>query len=141
MGLFGGDSTKKTTTQTLNLANDNRVQVGGSAGTLISPGAAVASPGGGAVNASPYSTVTQTFTNTGFQASDVNALLDDVFAAQQQTNDALSGLAGSLGSGLQAQTQKLGDIVEATQAPTQSALTTLLPFGLLALLLFFGSKH
>ncbi|HER34045.1 MAG TPA: hypothetical protein ENO19_01060, partial [Halothiobacillaceae bacterium] len=74
MGLFGGSSKKTyTTVNEVNTSQDQRVAVGGDAGVVVSPGAAVA--GGGAVNAAPYSQVSQEISMTGLGAADVQNLV------------------------------------------------------------------
>lgn len=104
-GFFGGGTkTTKQTVVTTNIAQDQRIMVGGSAGTLVAPGA----------------TLTQTI--TGMPASDVRGLLDEILGQQG------------------ASTRQLADIVAATKAPEQTALTSMLPWLLLGffLLLMWG---
>jgi hypothetical protein len=138
--LFGGDK-KSTTTQTVTMGQDQKVQIGGSAGTVISPGAAVSTPGGGAITASPYATVTQTITSSGTAAADVQKMLDSVFANESEDRAAMSELAGSLSSGLAAQGQRLAEIVSAAKAPEQTALASILPWLLLGLFLWLVGSH
>lgn len=138
MGLFGGGNKRTTTTvQEVNTTQDQRVQVGGSVGSLVSPGATVG--GTGAISASPYSTVSQTISNSGASPAQVQTMLDSVFAAGSADRAAIGDLASSLGSGLKDQAAQLAGALEATRAPNQSALTLLIPLGLVALLLWSAS--
>jgi len=143
-GFFGGGekrTTLTTTTDTLTQAQDQRVQVGGSAGTVISPGAGVSEAGGGVALASPYSTVTQTITSSGVQSHEVQTLLDSVFANEGQSRATLADVAVSLSSGVQATNTQLSDLLAATKAPEQTALSSLLPvLILLVIVLMFWGK-
>lgn len=135
VGIFGSSSEKKTTvtTQTTPITQDQRVAVGGSAGTLISPGATVG--GQGTVSAAPYASVTQTISNEGLKPAEVQAMLDTMFTQTSADRAAMSDLAGSLSSGLQETARGLSDVVAATKAPEQTALTSVLPVLALGLLL------
>jgi len=130
LNLFGGGDSKTTNTSTTTTAQDQRVQIGGSAELVVSPGAAYATPGGGAVQASPYSSVVQTITNSGLGSDDLKTLLDDVLG--QQTAQMAS---------VQSSTKALTDIVAATKAPAQTTLSALLPLLLILGILFFLGGH
>jgi len=136
MGLFGGDSKKTTTNVTENVeTKDQTIALGGDVnGTLIGPEAVLG--GTGAISADPYSQVTQTITNTstGATPAEVQRMLDSVFQAERGNSAALSGLASSLSSGLQNQSKQLGDTLAGIQAPTQSALTSLVPLAIVLVL-------
>ncbi len=131
-GFFGGGSkeTKQTTTTT-NIAQDQRVQVGGSAGEVISPGASVG--GTGSIAAGPNSTVQQSIMSTGMAPAQVTALLDQVFTHE-------SGLAASLASSMAGTTSGLTSALAATRAPEQSALTSLMPLLLVLGVMYFLTK-
>jgi hypothetical protein len=127
-GFFGGGTkeTKQTTT-TVNQNQDQRVAIGGSAGTVVAPGAAIVGMGGGSVNAAPLSTVQQTITSSGMSGDQVRALLDDAFSFSAEQSGALADIAGSLTASMGAGSSQLGSIVAATKAPEQTALNSLLP--------------
>lgn len=138
MGFFGSDKKTSTVTTEIVETKDQRVQVGGSTGTLISPGATVG--GAGAVSAAPYSTVQQSITSTGASPAEVQGLLDSVFEEGSRDRAMIGGLAESLGSGLREQSQQLGEIVAAAKAPEQTALATLMPLVLGLAVLMLWSK-
>ncbi len=123
--IFGSGSDK--TYQTSSQSSDMRTAVEGSVGTLISPGAAVASPGGAAFNVSPGATVTHTMTNMGLTGPDVQALLGLVEQGAQQQAASVTALGQSLATGIREQSQQVSDILAATKAPDATTLTKLVP--------------
>jgi hypothetical protein len=127
MGLFGGgNKSTSTTTTNVSTTQDNRLAVGGDAGAVVGPGAAVG--GAGAVNAAPYSSVTQEISMTGLAANDVQSLVGSVLTP-------VTNLASSIEAGSRETQRSLADVVAATKAPDQTALSSLLPLALLAVLL------
>jgi len=133
MGLFGGSSKKTyTTVNEVNTSQDQRVVVGGSAGSVVSPGAAVA--GGGAVNAAPYSQVSQEISMTGLGAADVQSLVGSVLTP-------VTNLATSIEAGSRETQKSLADVVAATKAPAQTAWTSAMPFLFLGGLLLFAAME
>lgn len=137
MSLFGSDVKKSTTVTEITQTQDQRVQVGGSAGSIVSPGAAVA--GGGAITAGAGSKITANITTSGIKAGDVQTMLDSAFKESAANREALTGLAQSLSSGLSEQGKSLVETLAATRAPEQSALTSLLPLAFIGLLFLWWS--
>ena len=132
--LFGSSGSK--TTSSLATTQDMRTAVAGSVGTLISPGAAVSTPGGGAVQAAPGAVVTQSISTTGLLAEDVDALIGQLTADRASERASVSQLGQSLASGIQSQAAQLGQIVAATKSPDANAITQVLPLALLLGLLW-----
>jgi len=137
VSLFGSDVKKSTSVTEITTAQDQRVQIGGSAGSIVSPGAAVA--GGGAITAGAGSKITANISTSGLKGAEVQQMLDTAFRESAATRESLTGLASSLSSGLAAQGENLAGIVAATKAPEQTALVSLLPLALL-FVLFLWSK-
>jgi len=119
-------------------AQDQRVAVEGTIGTLVSPGAAVASPGSTAISAQPFSHVSQSI--TGLPGKEVQGLIDSVIANAAAERSAVTGLGEKLAQGIQSQSAQLGEIVAATKAPEHSALASLLPLALIGVVLYFLVK-
>lgn len=139
LGIFGGD--KKTTNTTANTqSSDMRTAVTGSVGSLIAPGAAVATPGGGAVNASPGSSVSQSITNEGMTGDDVTTIMSMLQTDRQAERAAVTNLGNNLATGVRQQAEQTADILAATKAPDSNTLTQLLPVLLLVVLLYFLSR-
>jgi hypothetical protein len=140
--FFGSESSSKTTStsETTSVSADQRVAVEGNiSGTVISPGAAVASPNSAAVVTGPKSTITTNI--SGLPAADVKGMLDSVLASGKSTTESISNLGASLVTGLSSQAAALSDIVAATKAPEQTALSSFLPFAALGLFLLLIFKR
>jgi len=125
-GLFGSGG-KEIKTTTMTESADMRTAVGGSVGSLVSPGAAVASPGGGAVIASPGSSVSQSISVEGMQSADVSALVGLIQTGASEQAAGVTRLGQGLVTGMQAQAQQVADILAATKAPETTMLTKLVP--------------
>jgi hypothetical protein len=138
LNLFGGGDKKTTTTNTQ--SSDMRTAVQGSVGSLVSPGAAVAAPGGGAAIASPGATLTQTIRNEGMTGEDVALLLSQYQADRANERATAAGVARSATQAGAAYARDLAEIVAATKAPDSTTIKQLLPLLLLLLLLWFLSK-
>ncbi|RPJ29942.1 MAG: hypothetical protein EHM35_13030 [Planctomycetaceae bacterium] len=138
-GFFGGGTkeTEQTTVSTTE-AREQNVQVGGSAGTLVAPEAQVTAAGGASAKTAPFSNIVQvTSTNTtGVQAADVQVMLDSVFRDSQASRESMAGLGESLSSGIQEQSSALVEALAATRAPEQTALGSLVPVVIVALVVF-----
>jgi hypothetical protein len=124
MALFGGSS-KKTTTTVQTTSADQRVAVGGSVGTLVSPAAAVG--GTGTISAAPYSKVTQQISSVGLKGTDIQAILGSFSQETAATRASMQSMAESIAGSLSVPMQQLGSIVAATKAPEQSQLNSLIP--------------
>ena len=145
--VLGGSGNGKTTTttattQTAEEVKEQLVGVEGDVGVLVSPEAQVVSPGGGAIQAEPWSTVTSTVSSSGVSGEQVQSMMDSLLADSQAQRQSFTGFGESLASGLQEQSKQLGDIVAATKAPEQTALSSVLPLVLVGVVLYFilGSK-
>ncbi len=138
-GFFGGGTkeTRQTTTNYTSTA-DQRTVVDGSIGSMVSPGAAVA--GGGAVNAAPGASVTQTITSSGFTAEDVTTLVQQLDRDRALERASVAALGSSLASGLRDQAAAMADVVAATKTPEASMMQKLLPVLLLLGLLYFLTR-
>ncbi len=141
-GILGGGGADRSqrTTQTSTQSSDMRTAVEGNVSQLISPGAAVATPGGGAVNAAAGSMVSQSIVNEGMTAEDVNTLFDMVQQDRYSERAATSSLGVNMAAGIQAQSAQIADILAATKAPDSTTLTTLLPLLVLLALLYFLTR-
>ncbi len=140
MSGFFGSGDKKTYTTSNTQSSDMRTVAEGSIGTLISPGASVATPGGGAVNAAPGATVNQAITNSGFTADDVTTLVQQLETDRAAERGAITSLGSNLAAGLRDQSQMMADIVAATKAPDDTMMRQLLPVLLLLGLLYFLTR-
>lgn len=125
-GLFGSGG-KEIKTTTMTESSDMRTAVEGSVGSLISPGAAVAAPGGGSVIASPGSSVSQNISVSGMQSADVNALVGLLQSGASEQAASVTRLGQSLATGMQSQAAQVADILAATKAPESTMLTKLVP--------------
>lgn len=118
-------------------AYDQRTQFSGS-GTQVAPGAAVASPSGGAVTASGGSSVSQSIhtTNEGFVANDVAQLLGMIEEDRASERTAFASLGQSLAAGMRTQAEQTSDILAATKAPDSTTLTQIMPLLMLAVVAY-----
>lgn len=151
MSFWGSEKkTYKTTTTAVEEIKEQPVGVEGDVGVLVSPEGQLVS-GGTAIQAAPYSKVTQKISTRGVPGEEVRAMMDtlladaaaereswtglgeSMLAGAQAERASYVGLGESLASGIQAQSAQLGGIVKATKAPAASALTALAPLALLAL--------
>lgn len=140
LNLFGGGDKKTTTTVTPTQTQDLRTAVGGSVGTLISPGVSYATPGAGAINAAAGATVSQSITSAGMLAEDVATLMQMLSEDRQGERAAMASLGTNLASGLRSQAEQTGDILAATKAPDSTTMTQLLPLLFLLALLWFLTR-
>jgi len=129
--LGGGESRTQTTANTTSTTSDLRTAVEGNIGSLVGAGAAVGTPGGGAIVAAPGSTVTQSNVSTGLMGEDVGAIVAGLNQDRASERASVSQLGSSLAAGMKSQAAQLGDIVAATKAPELTSLTKLLPLALL----------
>jgi hypothetical protein len=116
MGLFSSSSSKKTyatTTQT----QDMRTAVEGNVGTLIAPGAAVASGQGVSANVGAGATLSQNITNTGMASEDVATIVGLLQEDRASERQSVSTLGQSLATSLAANAERMSDIVEAAKTP------------------------
>ncbi len=120
-------------TNVISTSADQRVAVGGSTGTLVSPGAAVG--GTASAVAAPMSNITQNITTTGLKGPDVSQILSGFFEDRSGERQSFTSMADSIASGLKAQGQQLGEIVAAAKAPEQTQLNSILPLAILAIVL------
>lgn len=141
LGLFGGDSSSTTNAITNTTSQDQRTAVGGSVGSLVSPGAAVGTPGGGAVVAAPGATISQTNSVTGLTGPQVQGLLDTLTETEKQASASIANLGGSLAAGLQNQSQTLGQIVAATKTPDANLVTQLMPLAVIGLVVWAVTRR
>lgn len=140
LGLFGGDTENKSTSTSNTETADQRVAVEGSVGSLVSPGAAVATPGGGAVNAAAGSTVTQSVNYSGLTGEDVQTLMTNLDADHVQERATITKIVGDATAALRGESEQVADILAATKTPDSNALTQLMPLLLLLGLLWFLSR-
>jgi hypothetical protein len=142
MGLFS--SKKSSSSTTISDVKEQNVGVEGDVGVLVSPEGAIAGGGGGTVQASPYSHVTQTISTEGLGGEEVQGLLDSILVDQAGTRESLSELAGDVTAGLRESQKQLGESLAATRAPEATQLAQLMPLALVLVLLValgsFGRK-
>jgi len=120
-------------------AFDQRTQFASGSGTQVAPGAAVASPSAGAVNASAGAFVQQSIQTTteglvGDDVAQILGMLEEDRASERQTFAALSQ---NLASSLQAQAQDTSDILAAAKTPDAQTLRQILPVLLVLVLAYF----
>ena len=130
----------KIYTKTDALSQDQRVAVEGGVGNLVAPGAA--SGGMGAIVAAPESEVRQTITNRGFEAGDINSILATVFQDSADSRDVVEAVtAQAIGAASSGQSG-MTEVVAATKAPNQTALTAMIPWAAAAVIAFviWGKK-
>ena len=130
----------KIYTKTDALSQDQRVAVEGGVGNLVAPGAA--SGGMGAIVAAPESEVRQTITNRGFEAGDINSILATVFQDSADSRDLIGAVATSAIAGSSKGRAEATEILAATKAPNQTALTAMIPWAAAAVIAFviWGKK-
>lgn len=130
----------KIYTETDTLSQDQRVAVEGGVGNLVAPGAA--SAGLGSVVAAPEARVRQTITNQGFEAADIKQLLGTIFADSADSRDVVQAVTTSAIGAASKGRSDATEILSATQAPTQTALTSMIPWAAAAVIAFiiWGNK-
>jgi len=104
-------------------------------GVLVGPGGAVG--GESTIAAAPGSTVTSHVTLTGLQKGDVRELLAPIFAGASEEREALTGIASELIAGQAAAGRRQSGIIEATKAPEQAQLKSLIPVLIVVVVVIF----
>ena len=114
-------------------------------GLYVGPGAAVPTGGGVAITVqggTGQSGASPSFAGAqfGLTGADTKSILDSMMSAQAGQRQDLLGLTSTIQQSSAAQSKALGDIVSATQAPTQTTLSSFLPFALVGLFLLMMFK-
>ena len=117
------------------IAVDQPMAIEGDVALVLGPASAMGGPG--TISAAPGSEVTSRVTMSGMQPGDVRELLAPIFAGAAQEREALTGIATGLIAGQAAAGRRQSGIIEATKAPEQAQLKTLVPVLIVLVIVVF----
>ena len=122
-------------TETTTIGVDQPMAIEGDVGLVLGPASAMGGPG--TISAAPGSTVSSRVTLSGMQPGDVRELLEPIFAGAAEEREAFTGIASELIAGQAAAGRRQSGIIEATKAPEQAQLKSLIPVLIVVVVVIF----